>query len=182
MIIRDNLKQFSTEQLSRSPRVEWLLKVLFARDIDEHEAGKGIVQGNIASGFFANLYLIDLDARFGPGNEWNVKFFRYVDDMIIVVPDPENVEAVLTELENELERDEIGLELNRSKTEYFTSIADFLKATEKDETLDNLQQEFQSWLNCLWILDEQHRQVFRKAYNESHAEWGGTESNCIICA
>jgi hypothetical protein len=49
--------------LTKSSRVEWLLRILFSHDIDEHEAGLGIVQGNIGSGFFANLYLIDLDAR-----------------------------------------------------------------------------------------------------------------------
>jgi len=168
-IIRDNLIQFSADQLSRSARIEWLLKVLFARDIDEHEAGKGIVQGNIASGFFANLYLIDLDAHFGPGNEWNVEFFRYVDDMIIVVPDPENAEVVLAELENELHK--LGLELNRDKTEIFTDIAEFIEITNKDETLDSMQIQFQGWLNCLWILDIQYRQVFRKAYDESSPEW-----------
>jgi len=168
-IIRDSLVQFSSDQLSRSERVEWLLRILFARDIDDHEAGKGIVQGNIASGFFANLYLIDLDARFGPANEWNVEFFRYVDDMIIVVPDPEDAERVLTELERELAK--IGLELNRDKTERFTNIADFIGTTNRDEALDNLQTQFQNWLNCLWILDQQHRQVFRKAYRESQAEW-----------
>lgn len=79
-IIRDNLLQLSTEQFGQSPRIAWLLKLLFSRDLDEHEAGKGIVQGNLASGFFANLYLIDLDARFGSNNEWKAKFFRYVDD------------------------------------------------------------------------------------------------------
>ena len=169
-IIRDSLMQLSSEQLSRSQRVEWLLKILFARDIDDHEAGKGIVQGNIASGFFANLYLIDLDARFGPGNEWNAEFFRYVDDMIIVVPSPEDAAEILTELESEL--DKIGLELNLDpkKTERFTA-AEFISTTEKDETLDNLQNQFQNWINCLWILDDEHRQVFRKAYNESQAEW-----------
>lgn len=168
-IIRDSLVQLSNEQLSRSHRVEWLLKVLFARDIDDHEAGKGIVQGNIASGFFANLYLVDLDARFGPGNEWNAEFFRYVDDMIIVVPRLEDVQEILTELESELAK--IGLELNQEKTEHFTNPTEFISSTEKDETLDNLQSQFQNWINCLWILDSQHRQIFRRAYNGSQAEW-----------
>ncbi|MFZ4658267.1 MAG: reverse transcriptase domain-containing protein [Caldilineaceae bacterium] len=168
-IIRDNLVQLSTDQLSRSARVEWLLRVLFLRDIDEHEAGQGIVQGNIASGFFANLYLIDLDARFGPNNEWNAKFFRYVDDMIIVVPDPEHVEEVISILRQELTT--IGLDLNIEKTEYFCEVSEFIRATDKDEVLDDLQSKFQDWMNCLWILDEQHRKIFRKAYSESQAEW-----------
>ncbi len=168
-IIRDNLVQLSTEQLSRSSRVEWLLRLLFSRDIDDHEAGQGIVQGNIASGFFANLYLVDLDARFDPSNEWNARFFRYVDDIIIVVPDPEHVKEVILTLEQELEK--LGLELNSSKTDYFTDISEFISITDKDEILDSLQNRFQSWINCLWILDDQHRQSFRKSYTESQDEW-----------
>jgi hypothetical protein len=170
-IIRDNLILLSTEQLSRSARVEWLLKMLFSRDIDEHEAGKGIVQGNIASGFFANLYLIDLDARFGPNNEWNAKFFRYVDDMIIVVPDPEHIGEVIAALIQELSKDNIDLELNLQKTEYFRDVSEFIRVTDKDEKLDELRDRFQCWISCLWILDEEHRQVFRRAYNESQVEW-----------
>jgi len=168
-IIRDNLVQLSTNQLSRSARIEWLLRVLFSRDINEHEAGQGIVQGNLASGFFANLYLVDLDARFGTNNEWNVKFFRYVDDMIIVVPDPEHVEEILATLKQELTK--IGLDLNLEKTEYFDDVSEFIRVTGKDATLDNLQNQFQCWVNCLWVLDEQNRQVFRKAYNNSPTEW-----------
>lgn len=167
-IIRDSLIQLSIETLSRSTRVEWLLKVLFSRDIDGHEAGKGIVQGNIASGFFANLYLVDLDARF-TNNEWDAKFFRYVDDMIVVVPNPEHVSEVISALEEQLA--EVGLELNLEKTEYFLDASEFILATDKDETLDDLQNQFQHWINCLWILNDQHRQVFRRAYNESQAEW-----------
>ena len=117
MCIRDRL---STEHLSRSARIEWLLKLLFSRDLDEHEVGKGIVQGNLASGFFANLYLVDLDARFGPNNEWNVRFFRFVDDMVFVVPDREHVEDVISALTNELEK--LGLEPNLEKTQYYSCL------------------------------------------------------------
>ena len=168
-IIRDTLIQFSSEQLSRSARIEWLLRTLFSKEIDEHEAGKGIVQGNIASGFFANLYLLDLDARFGAGNEWGLEFFRYVDDMILIVPNAEDVDTVLTIMEAELKK--VGLELNTAKTEKFDSVDEFIRATDSDKTLDKLQDDFTEVTNCLWILDSGHRQVFRNAYNESQAEW-----------
>ncbi|RMG26865.1 MAG: hypothetical protein D6732_20935 [Methanobacteriota archaeon] len=167
-IVRSTLTELSRGQLSRSPRVEWLLKVLFSRDLVEHEPGKGIVQGNIASGFFANLYLTSIDARFGLGNEWGLQFFRYVDDMIFVVPEPESVPDVLETLRQELGK--LDLELNSDKTDIFT-VDEFIEATEDNEMLDNLQKRFQAWLNCLWILDENHRQVFRKAYNGSQSEW-----------
>ncbi len=168
-IIRDSLSELSAERLSRSSRVEWLLRLLFARELDDHEVGRGIVQGNIASGFFANLYLVDLDTRFGAGNEWDVEFFRYVDDMIIVIREEDRVDEVLTELMVEL--DKVGLVLNEKKTERFDSVSEFKAATENDEELDNLQNQFQDLINCLWILDSEHRKIFREAYGQQYAEW-----------
>lgn len=168
-IVRDSLIELSTEQLTQSKRVEWLVRALFDKDINDHEFGKGIIQGSIASGFFANLYLFDVDARFGLGNEWNVKYFRYVDDIILIIPNPDVVDEVIKELEAKL--DELGLELNSKKTERFNTIDEFLASTEKDKSLDGIQTEFQNWINCLWIMTSQHRTVFRKAYSESQAEW-----------
>jgi SAM-dependent methyltransferase len=168
-IIRDNLTQLSTEHLSRSARIEWLLKLLFSRDLDEHEVGKGIVQGNLASGFFANLYLVDLDARFGPNNEWNVRFFRFVDDMVFVVPDREHVEDVISALTNELEK--LGLEPNLEKTQYYSDAAEFIQRTTQDNALDELHNRFRRWMNCLWIMDDANRQLFRRAYKGSQDEW-----------
>ncbi len=168
-IVRDSLIELSTEQLTKSKRVEWLVRALFDKDIDDHELGKGIIQGSIASGFFANLYLVDVDARFGLGNEWDVNYFRYVDDIILIIPDPVVIDDVIIELDARL--DELGLELNSKKTERFDTVEEFLASTEKDETLDGIQTEFEDWINCLWIMTSQHLNIFRKAYTESQAEW-----------
>ena len=168
-IIRDSLAELSNEYLSRSARVEWLLKLLFARDLDEHEAGKGIVQGNLASGFFANLYLLDLDARFGPNNEWNAKFFRYVDDMVIVVPEQEHIKDVIATLDDELAK--LGLERNLEKTLYYKDAAEFVQSSSQDQTLNDLHSRFRRWIDCLWIMDNTSRQLFRRAYKGSQDEW-----------
>ena len=168
-ILRDFLAQLSAKQLSRSARVEWLLKLLFSRDLDEHEAGKGIVQGNLASGFFANLYLVDLDARLGPNNEWKAKFFRFVDDMIIVIPDEEDAPRVIVAIEVELAK--LGLEPNLEKTQYFSDATEFIEATGQDEKLDLLDTRFREWIICLGRGDVSHRHSFRKAYRGSQDEW-----------
>jgi hypothetical protein len=168
-IVRDQLAEISSDQLTKSSRVEWLLRILFSHDIDEHEAGLGIVQGNIGSGFFANLYLIDLDARFSSSNEWNVEFFRFVDDMLLVVPNPEHVDEVLEALREELAK--LQLELNDAKTECYYDVAEFMKDTEADEILDTLHQRFQELTNNLWITNSDYRQSFRKSYFESNDEW-----------
>lgn len=169
-IIRSSLIQLFKDNLTRSNRIEWLLKTLFTRDIDNHETGQGIVQGNIASGFFANLYLLDLDARFGQGNEWGLDFFRYVDDMILVLPKPADKMAVLSALKDQLRAIELELNLDKKKTQYFTA-SEFIKATEKDKGIDDLQNEFQNWISCLWILDENNRRLFRDSHNRSQEEW-----------
>lgn len=167
-IIQDRLVEIASDRLSRSLRVEWLLRLLLTEKIDEHEAGLGIVQGNISSGFYANLYLLTLDSRFGSTNEWNVEFYRYVDDMIIIVPNPDHAEEILNTLEAELVQ--LGLELNKDKTEILTA-SNFLEVTAQDEILDQLQEEFDSIMNALWMMDEEHRKLFRQSYSGANDEW-----------
>ncbi len=76
-IIQEQLIEIATDRLSRSSRFEWLLRTLLIDDLESHEAGRGIIQGNLGSGFYANLYLVDLDAYFSVNNEWNAEYFRW---------------------------------------------------------------------------------------------------------
>jgi hypothetical protein len=170
-IVQDQLVEISHERLSKSSRVEWLLRLLVQRDVDAHEAGRGIVQGNIGSGFYANLYLVDLDARFSAGNEWNAEFFRYVDDMIIIVPNPEHVDEVIDAIGEEL--DKLHLELNRDarKTEIYWTSEDFLASITLDDDLSMLQQSYEEVCNSLWIMNSDYRQQFREFHFQSSDEW-----------
>jgi retron-type reverse transcriptase len=168
-IVRDQLLQVSAEQLSKSARIEWLLRLLFSRDIDEHEVGHGIVQGNIASGFFANLYLIDLDARFSSNNEWSVGFHRYVDDMIAIVPNPEHVSEVQEAIEAEL--DDLDLEINERKTKVYYDLSQFLDDTAEDDLLARLHERFGQVVNALWITNSDWRGTLRRSYFETNEEW-----------
>jgi SAM-dependent methyltransferase len=90
-IEQDKLVRLTVQALTenRSQRIEWLIRMLLSRDLDDHEVGRGIVQGNIGSGFYANIYLTAVDILFGANNGWGLKFFRYVDDMIFIIPEPE---------------------------------------------------------------------------------------------
>lgn len=69
-IEQNKLVQLATQVLAsrKSQRVEWLIRLLLSRDLNEHELGKGIVQGSIGSGFYANIYLTSIDMLFGIGN------------------------------------------------------------------------------------------------------------------
>lgn len=177
-IEQQKLIELAAENLGqqRSRRVEWLLKMLLSRTLDNHETGMGLIQGHVGSGFYANIYLSSVDAAFGDGNEWGVKLFRFVDDMILVVPEledgirPEDVDsAVLSSLE--LQLGELNLQLNSDKTEVYCSPTDFLVSTEPDDLLDRLASEVDSLLKPVWVLNKTLREVFVSASRAEDAWW-----------
>jgi SAM-dependent methyltransferase len=171
-IIRDRLVSMTGELLTQSDRVRWLLRLLFSKDIDRHEAGRGIVQGNIGSGFYANIYLTDVDASFGTNNRWGVRFFRYVDDMILVVPDPKDVGEVLGQLDAALK--DLGLELHSEedkKTHIYYDVSGFLEDTAPDVHLERLEADFEQVTNALWICCEDYRSMFRDAFWPGGEPW-----------
>jgi len=71
-IVQDQLCSALSRELTVSERVRWLIRLLLSKNIDKHELGQGITQGSIGSGFYANIYLTSIDAKFGSGNEWGV--------------------------------------------------------------------------------------------------------------
>jgi hypothetical protein len=168
-IVQDRLVQLTAEQLSKSQRIQWLLRLLLSDEMDDHEVGLGIVQGNIGSGFYANIYLTEVDAYFGPNNEWGVKFYRYVDDMILIVPDPEHVSTVLGVLQTKLNG--LRLELNDSKTEIFSDVSKFLEETVSDERLELLATDFEQLVNALWITNSDYRTIFGNSFRDGEQWW-----------
>ncbi|HMV47087.1 MAG TPA: RNA-directed DNA polymerase [Blastocatellia bacterium] len=180
-IIRDQLKEIAVEQLAKSERIKWLVRLLLSKDIDEHEAGLGIVQGNLGSGFFANLYLLDLDSRFPNNNQWEAQFFRYVDDMIVVLPDSnqdtcvEIIGVVRDELNNR------GLELNDGKTEIL-SPQDFLNDCALDEEIEKLKDQYDKLIPPLWVLNADVRKMLKSQFRDSNDQWWDSISiyhNCL---
>ncbi|MGD1716848.1 RNA-directed DNA polymerase [Dapis sp. BLCC M172] len=163
-IIQDRLIELTGKELTESKRIRWLLKLLLSKNLDEHEIGYGITQGNIGSGFYANLYLKPIDARFGmqaKDNEWGVKLIRYVDDIILIIPDKNDVEEVLEVLKDELEK--LGLKLNESKTERYDNISEFVATLEDNKLLDELDNKFKEVINPLYICNRKYRKELIKA-------------------
>ncbi|MDX2043118.1 MAG: RNA-directed DNA polymerase [Acidobacteriota bacterium] len=180
-IIRDQLKEIAFEQLAKSERIKWLIRLLLSKEIDEHEAGLGIVQGNLGSGFFANLYLLDLDSKFPNNNQWEAQFFRYVDDMIIVLPDSdpdlcaEVIDIIRSELNNR------GLELNDEKTEILVP-QDFLNDCAIDEEIKKLKEHSDKLIPRLWILNNDIRKMLKSQFRDSNGQWWDSISiyrNCL---
>lgn len=170
-IVQDSLLEL-TKDLTESERIRWLLKILLSKQLDEHQVGYGITQGSIGSAFYANLYLKPLDLRFGSqpnDNEWQVIFSRYLDDMTLFVPDPDDVTAVLKTLNEELEK--LGLNLNKEKTEIYDRVSDFMESIKEDDLFAEVNQEFDKVMNGLWIANYQYRNEFAGAYRNNDYLW-----------
>ncbi|MEG3899960.1 MULTISPECIES: RNA-directed DNA polymerase [unclassified Microcoleus] len=172
-IIQDRLCTELSSELTVSERVRWLIRLLLSKNIDEHELGQGITQGSIGSGFYANIYLTSVDAKFGSGNEWGVEFHRYVDDMIIIIPNPEDMDVIESVLTDELQK--LGLNLNDKKTEKIYEVSSFLEQSNDDELLEKLSERFDSVVNPLWILNSEHRAIFSSSYRNDELWWHNIE-------
>lgn len=167
-IIQERLLDIGANELYRySGRVEWLLRSLVERDYLQHDEGRGLSQGSIGSGFFANVYLSPLHRFF---QEMDVEFFRYVDDMIIIVKNAEEVDRVLENL-SEFVNSELGLKLNSEKTVIYTNVDEFIDNVESNNDLDELHQNHQSFFNLIWVGDSDFRTILKQAYSDDDAWW-----------
>lgn len=171
-IIQDQLCNELFRELTVSERVRWLIRLLLSKDIDEHDLGQGITQGSLGSGFYSNIYLTSVDTKFGNGNEWGVELHRYVDDMILVIPNSEDIGTVEETLKEELSS--LGLSLNDSKTEKI-DVPTFLEQSDEDEYLESLSARFDSVVNPLWILNSGHRAIFASSYHNDDQWWHNVE-------
>lgn len=169
-IIQNKLCNELSKELTVSERISWLIRLLLSKEIDEHELGKGITQGSIGSGFYANIYLTSVDAKFGNNNEWGVEFHRYADDMILVIPNPEDMDVVERNLNDELSN--LGLKLNEAKTEKIYEVASFLEQSSNEyECLEKLSNSFDNVVNSLCILNSEHRAIFISSYRNDELWW-----------
>lgn len=171
-IVQHRLLELTKEELVLGRRLDWLMHLLIAKEINVQEAGLGIVQGSIGSGFYANIYLAQMDKVFGINNKWGVEFFRYVDDMILVIPDAEDLEEIEHALTDTLA--EFDLELNLGKRVLYPSVAAFLEETKyegHDELLDELDKVFNRVMSPLWIMCQQYRDYYAMHHDDESAMW-----------
>lgn len=97
------------------------------------------------------------------------EFYRYVDDMIIIVPNPQHYKEVLQALQTELNK--LDLDLNEDKTEIYKDVTQFLDATKEDELLNKLKQTFDSVVNPILITTTDYRKIFRTSHSSSNDKW-----------
>jgi hypothetical protein len=167
MVVREQLLDITKRELNIiSERVDWLLKKIYSVDLDGHKSGIGISQGTTTSGFYANLYLSQVDEKFKNDKTWRVKFHRYVDDMIIVLPSVTYLEDIESALKLELNK--LKLTLNEDKTEYYENVSDFIGTMQDDKTLEELSNNLNDLLSYLWVINAEYRIKFDFSNKEEH--------------
>lgn len=134
-----------------------LAKMLISKQCATENVACGIPQGHIASGAMANLYLKPVDCLFGPGNEWGIEYFRYVDDMVFLFPPDVASTLVLRLLDDKLS----ALELTRSlkKTSCPMTVKKFLEQTAPDPLLEDLDREHNYLLSELYKLGRRYIRI-----------------------
>lgn len=160
-IVQKDLVDVVKRVLSISGRTERLLHQLLLRDCGpRHAPGKGLPQGNLASGFWADIYIGQLDGLFSklPG----VTFARYADDMVFAIDDkksdPDEIEKQLRIALDQLG----GLVLSEDKT-YKRSGSQYVDETGLDDQLGELQEKrFDPLVGKVYRLNIEYRRLFRR--------------------
>lgn len=170
-IIQEKLVDATVRELEiMNERIIYLLKKIFLINLDGHEIGKGIKQGTMTSGFYQNLFLSELDDALKNYTKSPIKYHRYVDDMVIIVPSIKHLKDVKTILNKKLGQYE--LKLNEDKTEEYHTISEFLTILEDDKILENLHDEFQDVVYPLWVMNNDYKNYFYNAnQDDNNYEW-----------
>ncbi|MFB2971199.1 reverse transcriptase domain-containing protein [Aerosakkonema sp. BLCC-F183] len=140
-------------------RTEKLLEKLLLRDCGpSHESHYGIPQGHIASGFWADIYLAELDSLFLEELR-GIKFARYADDMVFAVDsDICKVEIVKSELKNKL--NSISLELSDEKT-FPQEGSEYVSETTLDKEIEKLSNEFDRVVKYIYTIGKDYRVLYK---------------------
>lgn len=142
-----------TEMRIESDRVKWLLGKVFQKHLDSkyHKTGYGLPQGGVGSGYYANLYLREVDEYFLGENLFQVSYHRYADDILMVVPQEDYAVDVLHKLDELLQA--LELERSQDKTCIFkcTEFDNHIKSSLSPE-LSRLNLRFNLVLKQLWLV------------------------------
>ncbi|KAB2902716.1 MAG: RNA-directed DNA polymerase [Anaerolineae bacterium] len=134
-----------------SARIAWLLSKVLKKHLhpNYHSLGHGLAQGGVGSGYYANVYLSDVDSHFVQQLPDRVRFFRYVDDMVLVVAHRDQVDHLLAELDEQLHL--LNLARNPEKTE-FVSAMDFNLVLGMSDDLRALRYSCNKHLKAIWVV------------------------------
>jgi SAM-dependent methyltransferase len=138
-------------RVEANPRIVWLMRQLLLRHENEEDAG--VLQGPLASGFWANLFLVELDNKFSD-DYTQASLFRYVDDLVLIVSDPSAQDKVLQDLRDCIEK--LELSLSDDKTDIIPIDA-ALEEMKKDEILDDLDKRMRKLMDKLYSTSPEYQ-------------------------
>ena len=158
-IEQDALFDIARRELGVDERTGQLLQALLFRDCGpSHDCRNGLPQGHIASGFWADLYLAQIDEVFStfPG----VKLARYADDMVFTIGEKaSDADEVRPRLETALK--ELGLDLSGRKT-YPQAADQYISETELDDLLDRLHNRFKRLVIKVYRIDTKYQRLYKQ--------------------
>ena len=170
------LLEIIARELGTENTTQQALEAMITRDFPaEHQKGEGIPQGQIASGFWANLYLKQVDQAFEDLD--GVEFARYADDMVFAI-DPDNISVDLVEKQLLALLRVLGLATSDDKT-FPQSSDEYREQTRFDQEIDKLAREIARLRARLFRLNQEyldhysnHRWEFLDTYQELLATLG----------
>jgi hypothetical protein len=168
-ILQDRLRELVKDEMNISKRIEWLIELLVSKDLIGHDPGRGLVQGSIGSGFLANVYLTPLDTLFPVNDLKGRRLFRYVDDIVVVVPDAADEQITKDHLLSTIA--ELHLEHNPAKTDTYSIEQFLLSFINPDEKLDRLRKRYEELADPLWWMNEDLRVEFRESAGKARTWW-----------
>lgn len=168
-ILQDRLKEIIKDELDISTRIEWLVELLVSKELVGHDVGRGLVQGSTGSGFMANLYLSSIDYLFPPNDAKGRRLFRYVDDIVVVVPNTDDRDTTKEVLYKTI-RDDLNLEINVEKSDCIPT-RQYLPQIDPDEVLDTSHKTYEALLTPLWRMDAGARRRFNNASTNEKIWW-----------
>lgn len=137
----------------QSERIKWLLEKVFHKRLHPsyHQAGYGLSQGGVGSGYYSNIFVREIDEFFVGENPLKVSYHRYADDILIIVPENESTDKVLVTLDKLLQ--ELELERSQYKTCIYncTEFDEHIKSGLNPE-LSTLNLRFNIVLKQLWLV------------------------------
>lgn len=161
-IDQTDLIDIARRVLGLGERTEQLLRKILSRDCGaRHKPGNGLPQGHVASGFWADLYLAQLDKTFSNSKEFpGVKFARYADDMVFAI-DAEASSTDRVKLWLQLGLEELGLEPSDDKT-FPQGGNQYISESALDERLEKLSEKFDSLVKEVYKLNNQYHDLYEQ--------------------
>jgi hypothetical protein len=171
-INQSELLRVVKRNLNIETRTEQLLSKLLNRkcDLRSHKSGKGIPQGHIASGFWADLFLAQFDNNYFSEEPKlsGVEFARYADDFVFAIDSKQTeLEKVKSKLQKSLKS--MGLEISEDKT-LPQDGSEYISETTLDKELENIGKRFDYIVKKIYRINNQYQNLYKQN------EWGFVSS------